>query len=185
MKIKINKCFSSSAWYSRLIGQTINVERFEKYKDVSQGIPEDVYWCREGGVFNCLNYVLSSDAELISDDIKRSSYDWLKEERFKHIQILDPDGWDRRNLENSMSELITENEFNKRVNYSTISYKPEVISIYFVKFDGNSCAFENLNSAIEELKSLAAEDDDGFEASLEIKKMARQEYENMPEFGGW
>ena len=28
-----------------------------------QGLPEYMYWCREGGQYNCLNFVLMSDAE--------------------------------------------------------------------------------------------------------------------------
>lgn len=54
--------------------------------------------------------------------MKKSSYDWLKEHQYKNLTILDPDGFDRQNLESSMSELITKREFNRRVSYSTISW---------------------------------------------------------------
>lgn len=47
----------------------------------------------------------------------KSSFDWLKDNL--EIQIIDPDGWDRKNLEQSMFELITEYEFYQRVGKST------------------------------------------------------------------
>ena len=62
MQIRIDKCTSPSAWYRDRIGQILPVSRFEKNRHPSQGIPEDVYWCREGGIYNCLNYVRASDA---------------------------------------------------------------------------------------------------------------------------
>jgi hypothetical protein len=43
------------------------VERYEVNRHPSQGIPEDVYWCREGGTYNCLNYVRASDATIVAD----------------------------------------------------------------------------------------------------------------------
>lgn len=51
--------------------------------------------------------------------IKKSSHEWLKDPRFVNIVIMDPDGWDRRNYEVSMAELITETEFRERVKFST------------------------------------------------------------------
>lgn len=62
MTILINKCSDSSYWYRDLVGKTLNVERFEVNHDRSQGIPEDVYWCREGGIYNPINFVRKSDA---------------------------------------------------------------------------------------------------------------------------
>jgi len=46
---------------------TLPVEQVEIYRRPTQGIPEDVYWCREGGVFNPINYVRVSDATVITD----------------------------------------------------------------------------------------------------------------------
>lgn len=65
MIIRIDKCSLPSAWYSRRVGELMPVERHEVNKHPSQGIPRDVYWCREGGVYNCLNYVLCSDATVL------------------------------------------------------------------------------------------------------------------------
>jgi hypothetical protein len=64
MKIRINKATDPGAWYAQHVGKTIDVERIEISRSPSQGIPEDVYWCREGGegAYNPLNYVRMSDA---------------------------------------------------------------------------------------------------------------------------
>lgn len=65
MNIIINKCTSPSAWYANRIGQTIKVERLETNRHPSQGIPENVYWCRTGDHYNTLNYVRESDASAL------------------------------------------------------------------------------------------------------------------------
>jgi hypothetical protein len=39
---------------------------------------------------------------------------------FTGITVLDPDGWNRKNLSESWAEEITEEEFNLRVMQSTI-----------------------------------------------------------------
>jgi hypothetical protein len=53
------------------------------------------------------------------NDVKKSSYEWQKiySDMFT---IIDPDGWNRQELDRSMNELITEKEFNRRVAISTI-----------------------------------------------------------------
>jgi len=54
---------------------------------------------------------------------KKTSQEWyeLIPKEYKLV-ILDPDGWDRSNCEYSwLEELITIEEFNKRLNSSTIS----------------------------------------------------------------
>lgn len=65
LHIRIDKCTDPLAWYAGRVGQTLAVERHEINRHPSQGIPEDVYWCREGGVYNCINYVRASDATII------------------------------------------------------------------------------------------------------------------------
>jgi hypothetical protein len=55
--------------------------------------------------------------------MKKSSYDWIADPKFNGLSILDHDGWDRQNFEQSMSELITEEEFNRRVGLSTVSIR--------------------------------------------------------------
>lgn len=62
MTILITQCSNPFAWYADRVGQKFYVEMVEINKHPSQGIPEDVYWCREGGVYNPINYVLKSDA---------------------------------------------------------------------------------------------------------------------------
>lgn len=51
--------------------------------------------------------------------VKRTAEGWLKLPEYSHITILDPDGWDRKNFEESWNEFITEEEFQKRLSYST------------------------------------------------------------------
>ena len=65
--------------------------------------------------------------------MKKSSYDWLKQPEFKTLIILDPDGWDRspENYENSMNELITQDEFDNRVGVSTIQWNVRDMLKYF------------------------------------------------------
>lgn len=62
MKIRINKVTDSGAWYAKHVGNVLDVEFFEINRRPDQGIPEDVYWCREGGVYNPINYIRKSDA---------------------------------------------------------------------------------------------------------------------------
>jgi hypothetical protein len=47
---------------------------------------------------------------------------WLNTDPYKGITILDPDGWDRKNLDSSWAEPITQQEFNFRLSISTASY---------------------------------------------------------------
>lgn len=50
----------------------------------------------------------------------KTSKDW-KNELYPTVTILDPDGWDRTNLEWSYNEeLVTQDEFKKRFMRSTI-----------------------------------------------------------------
>jgi hypothetical protein len=45
---------------------------------------------------------------------------WAQQPQYAHYTILDPDGWDRRNYNFSFrQELITEDEFGKRLMNST------------------------------------------------------------------
>lgn len=67
MNIHIDKCTTPGAWYESRVGQILLVEWLEMNRHPSQGIPEDVYWCREGGRFNALNYVRVSDATPVED----------------------------------------------------------------------------------------------------------------------
>lgn len=51
-------------------------------------------------------------------EILKSSKEWeliYAEE----VSIIDADGWDRNDFDKSWNELITENEFNKRICSST------------------------------------------------------------------
>lgn len=62
MLIRINKVTDQGAWYAPHVGKLLLVERVEINRHPAQGIPEDVYWCREGGTYNPINCVRKSDA---------------------------------------------------------------------------------------------------------------------------
>jgi hypothetical protein len=59
----------------------------------------------------------------------KSSQEWLKEiqEKFPEVMVLDPDGWDRKNYQESWNEHITRAEFEKRFAMSTVSLPKEFI----------------------------------------------------------
>jgi len=57
-------------------------------------------------------------------DLKQTSATWYEEFMKSHkTRILDPDGWDRTNYNFSFHvELVTEDEFTKRLMFSTCSF---------------------------------------------------------------
>jgi hypothetical protein len=61
---------------------------------------------------------------------RQKAEDWLKDPKYSHYVILDPDGWDRQldKWEASWNEEITEVEFNKRLMHCAISvnHKPHL-----------------------------------------------------------
>jgi len=52
---------------------------------------------------------------------KKTSAEWLVQETYVK-QILDPDGWDRKNFEESWNKKITRKEFQKRLAKSTCMF---------------------------------------------------------------
>lgn len=63
--VRIDKCSRGGSWYEKRVGQVLPVERVEINRHPDQGLPGDVYWCREGGTYNAINYVLQSDATVV------------------------------------------------------------------------------------------------------------------------
>lgn len=47
---------------------------------------------------------------------------WLAKPEYEGLTIMDPDGWDRKNYDESWAEEITQEEFEKRVAISTILF---------------------------------------------------------------
>lgn len=60
----------------------------------------------------------------------KTSEEW--QEQFKHlIYVMDPDGWDRKNFDNSWyKEKITKDEFFSRVCSSTCRFNVSPVEIY-------------------------------------------------------
>ena len=50
----------------------------------------------------------------------KSAGEWLAIDGYNHITVLDPDGWDRSNYEESWAEKISEEEFQRRLMMSTV-----------------------------------------------------------------
>jgi hypothetical protein len=68
--------------------------------------------------------------EIIEDNqvckgVEKTAEEWLKTPEFKDIEILDPDGWNRKPefWDSSWNEKITKDEMWNRVNQSTIKIK--------------------------------------------------------------
>jgi len=64
--------------------------------------------------------------------ILKNSEEWFKLhkegkggafDKIKAVKILDPDGWDRSNFEESWNELITQEEFDNRLLISTCLFE--------------------------------------------------------------
>lgn len=63
------------------------------------------------------------------DEVKTSA-EWLKELR-EEVEILDPDGWDRKDYDLSFNkELINKREFEHRFMMSTVSMPSNLKSIW-------------------------------------------------------
>lgn len=51
---------------------------------------------------------------------KQCASDWLCEPQYRDITVTDPDGWDRRNFGESWDEEISQEEFERRLMFSTV-----------------------------------------------------------------
>lgn len=83
MRIKITQC-PNREWYRTLVGQVLKVEMVEFVHSKDQGLPEHVYWCKEGPKAHVINWVRFSDAEVVEGLIQtaeeecRPSYEALR-----------------------------------------------------------------------------------------------------------
>lgn len=60
--------------------------------------------------------------------MKKTPEQWLQEPQYKHLTVLDPDGWDRLNFEQSWAEPLTQDEFTARLLISTVITGPEFMA---------------------------------------------------------
>ena len=51
---------------------------------------------------------------------ERKPEDWLIDPAYSDIMIIDPDGWDRQNFEESWARPINQKEFERRLGMCTI-----------------------------------------------------------------
>ena len=56
------------------------------------------------------------------DEELKTADEWLQHSDFKHVCLMDPDGWDRKNFDESWAEKITRSEFEERLMHSTVIY---------------------------------------------------------------
>lgn len=69
---------------------------------------------------------------LYPEEFEQSSVAWIKEPEYEGIVVVDPDGWDRENLEASVAEPITEAEFRRRLVASTCVWPPGVAARFML-----------------------------------------------------
>lgn len=63
------------------------------------------------------------------DSTKRKPDEWLALPKYAGLKVLDPDGWDRKNYEQSWAEPITEGEFNRRICESTCMWPNHLLHL--------------------------------------------------------
>jgi len=78
---------------------------------------------------NCFSAQYKSNYDAIDWSPKKTSDEWHKELCPDTI-ILDPDGWDRSNFEESWNEKISRAEFIRRLGMSTIRFDEEVLKLF-------------------------------------------------------
>lgn len=120
---------------------------------------------------------------------KLNSHEWLKLN--PDIVILDSDGWNRLDYDNSMNELITLKEFFERVAESTIYLRkinnPDMINfdmkikVYKISAFGSNFYAHDIVEASQELTSF----DVGDTITITIEEMSRDTYESLREFEGF
>lgn len=62
--------------------------------------------------------------------MKRTPEEWLAQPEYKGLIILDPDGWDRKNFEESWAEPITQEVFIRRVMISICIFPENFFQSY-------------------------------------------------------
>lgn len=55
--------------------------------------------------------------------VRKSADEWLATPEYEGWTVLDPDGWDRRNYDESWAEKLTKAEFTDRLMHSTVKWK--------------------------------------------------------------
>lgn len=121
-KGKVIDCKNHIDWCLELANKSI--EDGENYLDTQKEAEREGFnswiglfiWLREHRINIDDTYRIEFEV------IKKTSEEWVKNipKKFNLI-ILDPDGWDRKNFKYSFyEELITGEEFEKRVSFSTV-----------------------------------------------------------------
>lgn len=63
MLVKIINCSDSLYWYNNLIGTIVPIHKVTF--SATEGM---LYWAREGGTWDAINFIKPSDAEVVNDE---------------------------------------------------------------------------------------------------------------------
>lgn len=63
MLVKIINCSDSLYWYNNLVGTIVPIHKVTF--SATEGM---LYWAREGGTWNAINFIKPSDAEVVDDE---------------------------------------------------------------------------------------------------------------------
>jgi hypothetical protein len=78
MLVKIINCQDKSYWYNNLVGTIVPIHKVTF--SATEGM---LYWAREGGTWNAINFIKPSDAEVIESEHK--SDDFVFAESFEEL----------------------------------------------------------------------------------------------------
>lgn len=110
-----------------------------------------------------------------------------KDLKIDELLILDPDGWDRGNLDKSYAENITEAEFYNRVMQCTVISGKEwgVKKKRYIKYspDTGDYCIDTERGFLAYLDTLDPNQPEKF--IIEIVEMTETEFNNLPEFTGF
>lgn len=78
MLVKIISCKDNSYWYKNLVGTIIPIHKVTF--NATEGM---LYWAREGGTWNAINFIKPSDTEVVESEDKYN--DFVFAESFEEI----------------------------------------------------------------------------------------------------
>jgi len=69
MLVKIINCSDNLYWYNNLVGTIVPINKVTF--SATEGM---LYWAREGGTWNAINFIKPSDAEVVESEDKSSDF---------------------------------------------------------------------------------------------------------------
>ena len=124
-------------------------------------------------------------------DERKTPDEWLKTEYFAGIQVLDPDGWDRKNFTEDWVRPLTLQEMNDKVVRSTLQspagWPPTTVKqcVRITVDGGDGWAFIVAVGSDFPWETLFDGADPGDAYRVELVEMTQVEYDALPEFDGF